>query len=58
MPSRITRDQIIEAIRELPPDASVNDAIVRFVFLAKIEEGLAQRDRGEGMPHDEVKRHS
>lgn len=56
MPSRITRDQRIEAIRELPPDASVDDAIERLVFLAKIEEGLAQLDRGEGIPHEEVKR--
>jgi len=47
---------MIEAIRELPEDASVDDAIERLVFLAKIEEGLAQLDRGEGIPHDEVKR--
>ncbi|MBI4888850.1 MAG: hypothetical protein HY824_17255 [Acidobacteria bacterium] len=56
MPHRITRDQMVEAIRELPPDASVDDAIERLVFLAKIEEGLAQLDRGDGIPHDEVKR--
>jgi predicted transcriptional regulator len=47
---------MIEAIRALPPDASVDDAIERLVFLAKIEEGLAELDRGEGIPHDEVKR--
>ena len=47
---------MIEAIRELPPDATVDDAIERLVFLAKIEEGLAQLDRGEGVPHDEVKK--
>lgn len=56
MPNRITRDRMIEALRELPPDASVDDAIERLVFLAKIEEGLAQLDRGEGISHDEVKR--
>ena len=56
MPDRITRDQMVQAIRELPPDASVDDAIERLVFLAKIEEGLAQLDRGDGIPHDEVKR--
>jgi len=56
MPRRITRDQMVEAIRELPPDASVDDVIERLVFLAKIEEGLAQLDRGDGIPHDEVKR--
>ena len=56
MPNRITRDRMVEAIRELPADATVDDAIGRLVFLAKIEEGLAQLDRGEGVPHDEVKR--
>ena len=47
---------MIEAIRELPEDALVDDAIERLVFLAKIEEGLAQLDRGEGIPHNEGKR--
>ena len=56
MPHRITRERMIEAIRELPEDASVDDAIERLVFLAKVEEGLAQLDRGEGIPHNEVKR--
>ena len=56
MPHRITRERMIEAIRELPEDASVDDAIERLVFLAKIEEGLAQLDRGEGIPHEEAKR--
>ena len=54
MPNRMTRDRMVEAIRELPADATVDDAIERLVFLAKIEEGLAQLDRGEGIPHDEL----
>lgn len=56
MKSGLTRERMIEAIRDLPADASVDDAIERLVFLAKIEEGLAQLDRGEGISHDEVKR--
>ena len=56
MANRMTRDRMIEAIRELPADATVDDAIERLVFLARIEEGLAQLDSGEGVPHDEVKR--
>jgi predicted transcriptional regulator len=47
---------MVEAIRALPADATVDDAIERLVFLAKIEEGLAQLDQGEGVPHEEVKR--
>ena len=56
MPHRLTRERMLDAIRELPEDASVDDAIERLVFLAKIEEGLAQLERGEGVPHEEVKR--
>ena len=51
----MTRERMIEAIRELPEDASVDDAIERLLFLAKIEEGLAQLDRGERISHGEVK---
>jgi len=56
MANRITRERMIEVIRELPADATVDDAIERLVFLAKIEEGLAQLDQGKGIQHDEVKR--
>jgi hypothetical protein len=56
MPHRITRERMLEVIRELPEDAWVDDAIEKLVFLAKIEEGLEQLDRGEGIPHNEVKR--
>ena len=38
------------------PDSSVEDAIERLVFLAKIEEGLVPLDRGEGIPHVDAKR--
>ena len=47
---------MIEVIRELPADATVDDAIERLVFLAKIEEGLTQLEQGKGILHDEVKR--
>jgi hypothetical protein len=56
MPHRLTRERMLEALRELPEDASVDDAIERLVLLAKIEEGLAQLDADEGIPHEEVKR--
>lgn len=51
-----TRDRILEALRDLPEDATVDDAIERLVVLAKIEMGLAELDAGKGIPHDEVKR--
>ena len=56
MPAHTTRDQILEALEGLPPDATFDDAIERLVFLAKIEAGLAELDAGKGIPHYEVKR--
>ena len=56
MPLRMTRDHMIDAPRDLPADATVDDAIERLMFLAKIEAGMAELDRGEGVTHEEVKR--
>ena len=56
MSSQSTRDRILEALQDLPSDATFDDAIERLVFLAKIDAGLAELDTGEGIPHDEVKR--
>ena len=51
-----TKDRILEAVRSLPPDATVDDAIEQIVFIARVEEGLAQLDAGKGIPDEEVKR--
>ena len=51
-----TKERILEALQGLAPDATVDDAIERLVFLARVEEGLAQLDAGQGVPHEEVKR--
>ncbi len=51
-----TKERIIEALRALPSDATVDDAIERLVFMARVEEGLAQLDAGQGIPHEEIKR--
>lgn len=56
MQTRTTRDRIIEALQDLPPDVTFDEEIDRLIFLAKIEEGLAELDAGKGIPHDEVKR--
>lgn len=56
MPAETTKDRIIAALRDLPQEATFEDAIERIVFLAKVEEGLAELDAGKGVPHDQVKR--
>jgi len=56
MPTPAAREQIIEALHDLPDDATFDDAIERLVFLAKVDAGLAELEAGKGIPHDEVKR--
>lgn len=50
------KDKMLEAVRSLPEDAGIEDAMERLLFLAKIENGLLQADSGQTIPHDEVKR--
>ena len=56
MPEPTVREQILQALDDLPAEATFDDAIERIVFLAKIDAGLAELDAGRGIPHDEVKR--
>lgn len=53
------KQQVLDVVEALPADATIEDAIERLVFLAKIERGLAQAEAGQLIPHDEmVKRFS
>jgi predicted transcriptional regulator len=46
------KQKVLEAVQKLPPDATVEDAIERLYFLAKVERGVAQADAGETLPHE------
>ena len=48
------KSEIIKVIQELPEDATVEDAMERLYFLAKIERGLEQSE-GETISHEEIK---
>ena len=56
MPEATAKDRIFEALKDLPADATVDDAIERLIFVAKIEAGLGELDAGQGISHEEVKR--
>jgi predicted transcriptional regulator len=54
---RMTEKEIVlETIRALPDDCSLEEIAERIEFMAAVQKGLDQLDRGEGIPHDEVKR--
>ena len=49
------KQDIVRVVQDLPEDATVEDAIERLYFLAKIERGLEQAEQGNGTSHDEIK---
>ena len=51
-----TKDRVLEQLEQLPPDATVEDAMERLYFLAKVERGLAESEAGETITHEEAKR--
>jgi predicted transcriptional regulator len=56
MGSTAGKQRILEALNDLPENATVEEAIERLYFLAKVEKGFAQLDAGQGLDHEEVKR--
>ena len=49
------KEKVLEAVKSMPDDASIEDAMERLLFLAKIEKGILQADAGESIPHERVK---
>jgi predicted transcriptional regulator len=50
------KELLKEAVEQLPPDATVEDAMERLYFLAKIEKGLEDAAAGRTLSHEEVGR--
>lgn len=50
------KQKVLDAVQQLPPDATVEDAIERLYFLAKVERGVAQADAGETLPHEAARK--
>lgn len=52
----LTAKQLLrEALEQLPDDATVEDAMERLYFLAKVARGLEAADRGDVVAHDEAR---
>jgi hypothetical protein len=49
------KEKMLEAVRELPDEASYEDAMERLLLLAKIERGLIQAEQGSTLSHDAIK---
>lgn len=50
-----TKQTVIELIKRLPDEATVDDIMAELFFRRKVETGLRQIDAGEGVDHDVAK---
>lgn len=48
------KQRILDAVDGLPANATMEDAIERLVFVAKVERGIAQAEAGKLIPHDDI----
>lgn len=56
MTTGTVKQKILQVVQGLPDTATLEDAIERLCFLAKVEEGLRQSEAGEAVPHGEAVR--
>lgn len=49
------KKRVLEAIEQLPADATIEDAMERLYFLAQVERGLADAEAGRLIEHEEVR---
>jgi len=50
------KDEVIEFIQRMPDDARIDDILYALYVRSKVDRGLEQLDRGEGISHEEVMR--
>jgi predicted transcriptional regulator len=50
------KEIVLQTIRALPDDCSLEEIAERVEFMAAVQKGLDQLDAGEGIPHEEVKK--
>ena len=48
--------KVIKAVKELPEEATLDDAIEKLIFLRKIERGLEQRRTEEGIAQEAMEK--
>jgi hypothetical protein len=50
------KEIVLDAIREMPDESSLDEIAERVEFLAAVQKGFDQLDHEEGIPHEELKR--
>jgi predicted transcriptional regulator len=54
MTATTPKQRALDALKNLPQDATMEDAIERLLFIAKVEKGIADADADKTIPHEEI----
>lgn len=49
------KETILAALSDLPAQVTLDEVVERLIFIEKVEEGLAELDRGDFKTQEEVK---
>lgn len=55
MSPQTVKQQVLQAVEDLPEDTTFEQAMERIYFLAKVDRGLAEADAGDLVDHDSVR---
>jgi predicted transcriptional regulator len=50
------KEQVIDLVRSLPEEVTVDDIMRELYFKIQVDKGLKELDEGKGIPHQEVER--
>jgi predicted transcriptional regulator len=50
------KEQVIDFVRNLPDEVTVDDIMRELYFKIQVDKGLKELDEGKGIPHEEVER--
>ncbi len=54
--SMTEKEIVLETIRALPDNCTLDEIAERIKFMAGVQKGLDELERGEGIPHEEIKK--
>jgi hypothetical protein len=49
------KDQVIEMIRALPDESTVDDIMEELYFRIQVDRGVKELDEGKAIPHQDVR---
>ena len=49
-----TKQMVANLLEQLPDDVSLEEVMRRLEFVAAVRQGIAELDRGEGIPIEEI----